>query len=93
MSNELELLKALSSGVRDEISHKLNIKECDLNSAIDNIINLLENLKHNLPCSTKKMLWEDFSKSVSELYFIKGEIDAYCYTKRLSSIMEGKESE
>ena len=86
---QLELSKSLSKRVRDEISNKLNIKELDLNSAIDTTINILENLKRDLPYSAEKRLWNEFNQSVSELHKIKGEIKAYYYAKQLSDIMKG----
>lgn len=89
MNKELELSRALSKRVRDEISNKLDIKELDLNSAIDTTINILENLKRDLPYSAEKRLWNEFNQSVSELHKIKGEIKAYYYAKQISSIMEG----
>ena len=88
MSKELELSRALSKKVIDEISNKLNIKELDLDSSIDKTINILENLKLDLPYSVKKRLWNEFNQSVSELHKIKGEINAYYYAKQISSIMK-----
>ena len=85
--NKLELSRALSKKVIDEISNKLNIKELDLNSAIDTTINILEN-KRDLPYSAEKRLWNEFNQSVSELHKIKGEINAYYYAKQISSIMK-----
>ena len=93
MNKELELSRALSKKVIDEISNKLNIKELDLNSAIDKTINILENLKRDLPYSAEKRLWNEFNQSVSELHKIKGEINAYYYAKQLSDIMKEKENE
>jgi formylmethanofuran dehydrogenase subunit B len=93
MSKELELSKALSKKVRDEISEKLKVKELDLDNAIDNTINLLENLKRDLPYSTEKRLWSEFNQSVSELHKIRGEINAYYFAKQVSNIMKGKEDE
>ena len=66
----------------------MNIKELDLNSAIDTTINILENLKQDLPYSAEKRLWNEFNQSVSELHKIKGEINAYYYAKQISSIMK-----
>lgn len=92
MSKELELSRALSKKVIDEISDRLNIKELDLDSTIDKIINILENLKQDLPYSAEKRLWNEFNQSVSEFHKIKGEINAYYYAKQISSIMKvGKE--
>lgn len=90
MSKELELSKALSKKVRDEISDKLKVKELDLDSVIDNTINLLENLKRDLPYSTEKRLWSEFNQSVSELHKIRGEINAYYYAKQVSDITKEK---
>ena len=88
MNKELELSRALSKKVIDEISDKLNTKELDLNSAIDKTINILENLKRDLPYSAEKRLWNEFNQSVSELHKIKGEINAYYYAKQISNIMK-----
>jgi formylmethanofuran dehydrogenase subunit B len=88
MNKELELSRALSKKVIDEISNKLNIKELDLNSAIDKTINILENLKRDLPYSAEKRLWNEFNQSVSELHKIKGEINAYYFAKQVSDIMK-----
>ena len=78
----------MSKKVIDEISDKLNIKELDLDSTIDTTINILENLKRDLPYSAEKRLWNEFNQSVSELHKIKGEINAYYYAKQISSIMK-----
>jgi len=91
MNKELELSRALSKKVIDEISNKLNIKELDLNSAIDKTINILENLKRDLPYSAEKRLWNEFNQSVSELHKIKGEINAYYFSKQVSDIMKEEE--
>ena len=91
MNKELELSRALSKKVIDEISNKLNIKELDLNSAIDKTINILENLKRDLPYSAEKRLWNEFNQSVSELHKIKGEINAYYFAKQVSDIMKEEE--
>ena len=70
---QLELSKSLSKRVIDEISNKLDIKELDLNSAIDKTINILENLKRDLPYSAEKRLWNEFNQSVSEIHKIRKE--------------------
>ncbi|MDD4068815.1 MAG: hypothetical protein PHF05_00010 [Candidatus Izemoplasmatales bacterium] len=88
MRKELELSKALSKKVIDEISDKLNIKELDLDSTIDKTINILENLKRDLPYSAEKRLWNEFNQSVSELHKIKGEINTYYFAKQVSDIMK-----
>ena len=85
---ELELSRALSKKVIDEISDRLNIKEIDLDSMIDTTINILENLKRDLPYSAEKRLWNEFNQSVSEIHKIRGEIDAYYFAKQVSNIMK-----
>ena len=79
----------MSQKLIDEISDKLKIKELDLDSTIDKTINILENLKRDLPYSAeRKRLWNEFNQSVSEIHKIRGEINAYYFAKQVSDIMK-----